>query len=592
MSAIAASFAPFRRSLDSLRQDWLRALIMAAAVATIAWLVLYPLAILLRMGLSTPGGAFPLQNYVDVFTEPGLAQALLNSLLIGAGTTGLSLLLALPIAWAVARTRIPARRLITTAITIAFVIPNFIGAIAWILLLGKNAGLLNVLAREIIGVPLFNIYSMPGLILVLAREIIGVPLFNIYSMPGLILVLSLSFFPIIFFAATAALENISPMYEEAAQMSGASAWRGSLGITMPLILPALVSSSILVFLEAVGAFGAPAAIATGGNFATLTTKLYDMFTFPPRFELAAAAASPIIALTLIGLLLQRTILGRRRFAVIGGKAARPRPVDIGGARWLLFAYAMLVILAATILPAAILIRASLLTKWVRPFISRNITLDNYRILLDTGTFVPTALFNSLITAAAAATLAVILGIVIVWIVERTTLPGRGLITFISTVTFAFPGIALAVGFVLGYSGGLLPLYGTLWLFLLAFTAQRFPFAFMFLRNALKQLGTELEDAGRMSGASWARTIVDISLPLLKSGCVAAWIMVFAVTIRELSLAILLYVRGTETLPVAIFSFVDDGTFETAASLSVVLVVVSIASVLLLRRLAGRSTMAL
>lgn len=557
------------RRLDGLRQDRLRTLVMAGALVVIGWLVLYPLAILFRMGLRTPDGAFTLQNYVDVFTEPGLSGALLNSVVISAATTAVSLLLALPMAWAVARTRMPLRGLVTTAVTIAFVIPNFIGAIAWILLLGKNAGLLNVLARSYLGVPLFNIYSMPGLILVL----------------------SLSFFPMIFFAATAALENISPIYEEAAQMSGASAWRGSLQITMPLILPAVVSASALVFLEAMGAFGAPAAIATGGNFQTLTTKLYDMFTYPPRFELAAAAATPIIGFTVLSLVLQRALLGRRSFAVIGGKTARAQPVEIGWGRWVLLAYSMLVILAAVALPAFVLVRASLLTKWVRPFVWRNITGDNYRVFFDTGTFVPAALVNSLVTAAATASLACVLGVVVVWIVERTTMPGRGMISFVSTVTFAFPGIALAVGFVLGYNGGLLPLYGTLWLFLLAFTAQRFPFAFMFLRNALKQLSTELEDAGRMSGASWGRTVIDISIPLLKSGMLAAWIMVFAVTMRELSMAILLYVRGTETLPVAIFSFVDDGTFETAASLSVVLVVVSIVSVLLLRRLAGRSTMA-
>lgn len=557
------------RRLDGLRQDRLRTLVMAGALVVIGWLVLYPLAILFRMGLRTPDGAFTLQNYVDVFTEPGLSGALLNSVVISAATTAVSLLLALPMAWAVARTRMPLRGLVTTAVTIAFVIPNFIGAIAWILLLGKNAGLLNVLARSYLGVPLFNIYSMPGLILVL----------------------SLSFFPMIFFAATAALENISPIYEEAAQMSGAAAWRGSLQITMPLILPAVVSASALVFLEAMGAFGAPAAIATGGNFQTLTTKLYDMFTYPPRFELAAAAATPIIGFTVLSLVLQRALLGRRSFAVIGGKTARAQPVEIGWGRWVLLAYSMLVILAAVALPAFVLVRASLLTKWVRPFVWRNITGDNYRVFFDTGTFVPAALVNSLVTAAATASLACVLGVVVVWIVERTTMPGRGMISFVSTVTFAFPGIALAVGFVLGYNGGLLPLYGTLWLFLLAFTAQRFPFAFMFLRNALKQLSTELEDAGRMSGASWGRTVIDISIPLLKSGMLAAWIMVFAVTMRELSMAILLYVRGTETLPVAIFSFVDDGTFETAASLSVVLVVVSIVSVLLLRRLAGRSTMA-
>jgi iron(III) transport system permease protein len=175
-------------------------------------------------------------------------------------------------------------------------------------------------------------------------------------------------------------------------------------------------------------------------------------------------------------------------------------------------------------------------------------------------------------------------------VERTTMPGRGLLTMLSTFTLAFPGVALAVGFVLGYNAGPLALYGTIWLFIVAFTAQRFPFAFIFLRSAMKQLSPELEEAARTVGASWLRATLTIAVPLLKTGLVVAWIMVFAVSLRELSMAILLYVRGTETLPVAIFSFVDDGTFETAASLSVVLVVLSIISVALLRRLTGRATM--
>lgn len=263
-------------------------------------------------------------------------------------------------------------------------------------------------------------------------------------------------------------------------------------------------------------------------------------------------------------------------------------MEIGGWRWVLFTYAMLVVLATVALPGFVLLRTSLLTRWGRPVIWRNLTLYNYRVLADTSTIVPGSVLNSLLTAAGAASCAIVLGIVVVWLVERTTVPGRAFVTFVSTVTFAFPGIALAVGFVLGYSGGWLPLYGTLWLFLVAFTAQRFPFAFLFLRNAVKQLSPELEEAGRMSGASWLRSITDIAAPLLRGGIVSAWIMVFAVTMRELSMAILLYVRGTETMPVAIFDFVDNGTFEVAAALSVVLVVVSIIAVTLLR-LFGRGS---
>jgi len=297
-SAVHPVRARIARGVDALRQEWLRSLIMIAAVLVVGGLVLYPLGILFDIGLRAEDGSFTLANYQRVFTEPGLVSALTNSIIVSVATTMMALVLALPMAWAVARTAMPGRQFIRVAVLIAFVIPNFISVIAWILLLGPNAGLINVFLRDTIGVA---------------------AAFNIYSMSGLILVLTFSFYPLIFFAVTAALDNMDPAYEEAAQMAGASAWRASLGVSMPLVLPAIISASVFVFLEAMGAFGAPAAIGHGARFHTLTTKIYELFSYPPRFELAAAAAAPIIGFTVLGLLLQRVILRGRRFAMIGGK---------------------------------------------------------------------------------------------------------------------------------------------------------------------------------------------------------------------------------------------------------------------------------
>ena len=166
-----------------------------------------------------------------------------------------------------------------------------------------------------------------------------------------------------FFAVTAALDNMDPSYEEAAQMVGAPAWRASMGIALPLVLPAIVASSVFVFLEAMGAFGAPAAIGAGARFHTLTTKIYELFSYPPRFELAAAAAAPIIGFTILGLILQRLVLGGRRFNVIGGKSSAARVVDIGWRRWMFFGYCMAVMFVSVVLPLMILIRTSLLARW-------------------------------------------------------------------------------------------------------------------------------------------------------------------------------------------------------------------------------------
>jgi len=559
------------RGFDTLRQEWLRSLIMIATVLAVGALVLYPLGILFNIGLRTEDGSFTLANYQQVFTEPGLLSALINSIIVSIATTAFSLVLALPMAWAVARTAMPGRQLVRVAVLIAFVIPNFISVIAWILLLGPNAGLINVFLRDTFGIA---------------------AIFNIYSMSGLVLVLTFSFYPLIFFAVTAALDNMDPAYEEAAQMAGASAWRASLGVTMPLVLPAVVSASVFVFLEAMGAFGAPAAIGHGARFHTLTTKIYELFSYPPRFELAAAAAAPIIGFTVLGLLLQRFMLRGRRFAIIGGKRGAARAVNLGMGRWLLFAWCVLVIFVTVVLPLIILVRTSLMTRWGLAFSWQNLTLRNYGSFASASTIMPTALINSALISTVAATACVVLAMIVVWIVERTSLPGRGLLTFTSTVTFAFPGVALAVGFVLGFSAEPLALFGTLWLFFIAFTAHRFPFAFMFLRNSVKQLAAEMEEAGRVCGASWTRALIDISVPLIKSGLLAAWMVVFAVTLRELSMAILLYVPGTETLPIAIYSFIDNGTFEIAAAASLVLILLSIVAMLMLRALTGKAQMEL
>jgi iron(III) transport system permease protein len=558
-------------ALSDLRQEWLRSVIVGAAVLIVGWLVLYPLGIIFEMGLRTEDGRLTLDNYRRVLVEPGLASALVNSIVISVATTAFALVLALPMAWAVARTDMPGRQFVRVCVLVAFVIPNFISVIAWILLLGPNAGLINVFLRESFGI---------------ARA------FNIYSVEGLVLVLTLSFYPLIFFAVAAALDNMDPSYEEAAQMVGAPAWRASMGIALPLVLPAIVASSVFVFLEAMGAFGAPAAIGSGARFHTLTTKIYELFSYPPRFELAAAAAAPIIGFTILGLLLQRWVLGGRRFNVIGGKGSAARVVDIGWRRWLLFGYCMVVVFASVALPLIVLLRTSLLSRWGLDVSWQNLTLKNYAAFANPSTIVPTALVNSLLISAVTASACVALALIIVWLVERTALPGRSLLTFTSTVTFAFPGVALAVGFVLGYGGPPLALFGTIWLFFVAFTAHRFPFAFMFMRNSVKQLSSEMEEAARVAGASWIRSIVTIAAPLLKSGIVAAWMIVFAVTLRELSMAILLYVPGTETLPVAIYSFIDNGTFEIAAAVSVVLIALSIAAMLLLRLVTGKAQMEL
>ena len=350
------------RSPD-LRQEWLRSVIVGAAVLIVGWLVFYPLGIIFEMGLRAEDGSFTLAHYYRVFTEPGLVSALVNSIIISVATTGFALALALPMAWAVARTDMPGRQFVRVSVLVAFVIPNFISVIAWILLLGPNAGLINVFLRETFGI---------------AR------LFNIYSMEGLVLVLTLSFYPLIFFAVTAALDNMDPSYEEAAQMVGAPAWRASMGIALPLVS---AGDRGVVGVRVPGSHGR---VRRAGR-----DRAWRALPYADHQDLRAVLLSAALRARRGGggadhrlhhprpdpaaLGARRPALQCHRRQVDGRARGRYRLAALAALR----ATAWLVIFASVILPLIILLRTSLLSRWGLPISWQNLTLKNYAAFADT-----------------------------------------------------------------------------------------------------------------------------------------------------------------------------------------------------------------
>jgi len=540
----------------ALRHNVLKNVVLFLSAGLISWLVLYPILIIFSMGFHAKSGGITFENYIKFFTERGLLAALLNSIEISTAVTFFAFVIGFPLAWGVTRTNMPGKTFVQAMVTVAYVVPNFISAIAWVLLLGPNAGLLNGMITKWIG---------PNYV------------FNIYSMQGLVLILSASFYPVVFATLVAALENIGSSYEEAARMVGATRLRSSIFIIVPLAMPAIVSSCILVFLESMGAFGAAMVIATGAQFQTITTKIYQLFTFPPQFELAAATATPIIFFTIIGLVIQSMFSKSTRYSVISVRQNRVKDTRRALSSYLFFIYSVVMLACTIILPVAIIFYVSILKRWSLGASVNNITFNNYLRAFEFSSLGPTSIINSVLIAFVTATASVFLGIFVVWLVERENFKFRSLLVFISSVTFAFPGLVLAVGFVIGYSQPVLMIYGTIWLFFIAFTAQRFPYAFAFLRNAVRQLSIEFEDAARISGASWLGSIRDISIPLLKSWFVAAWILVFAVALRELSIAILLFTPGLETLPITILNYTDDGRYSFASALAMVLIIINLAT---------------
>ncbi|MCB1742260.1 MAG: iron ABC transporter permease, partial [Gammaproteobacteria bacterium] len=374
---------------------------------------------------------------------------------------------------------------------------------------------------------------------------------------------------------------------EAARSLGAGRLRTALTITLPLVTPAVLSGMVLCVLDALAAFGAPAVLGFNANFDVLTTEIYDLVLHPPRFELAAAAAVPIVFFTAACLVVQRLWLGNRRFNTLSGKIGNAQAVDLGPWRYVAFAVCFAVIFFSVLLPMGGLVILSMLKVFGAKITLANMTLNNYEIFFDDSFIVLSSVKNSFTLSLSAATLCILLGIVYVWIVERTQLFGRGAITFIIMITFGFPAVAMGVGVLIGYIHWF---YGTLWILFIAYMSKMIPFAYIFLRTAIKQISEELEEAARICGASWMRMVADVTVPLMKTGMWVGWVLVFSISLRELAMSILLAQAGNETMAVAVFNFLADGAVEYAAAISVIIALISIVAVVLARAISGKGAL--
>src|ERR1700704_6588791 len=294
--------------------DWTKPVLWLFAACLIL-LIVMPLSWLAIYSVTDRDGRLTLQNFVTLFTDPDFLDPLLTTAIIATASAVICCVVAAPIGWLVSRTDMPGRQFIRALVTASFVTPPFLGAVAWELLAAPNSGLLNQLFRFIAGAE--------------ADE----HLFNIYSLTGIIFVISCYTFPFVFVLVANTLDNMPGELEDASAILGGRAWTTARRVTIPLALPALVAGALIAFLQAMTLFGSPAILALPAGFHTMTTKIWSLFQYPPKLELAAAAAVPLLLLTVILLRAENMILGRRSYSVIGGKNSDPRIIRLGRLRW-------------------------------------------------------------------------------------------------------------------------------------------------------------------------------------------------------------------------------------------------------------------
>src|SRR5262245_38746568 len=472
MAFVTDSTAPKARIDCSKPVLWLFAAVLVA-------LILLPLSWLAVYAFTNKARQPTLQNFITLFSDPDFLDPLLTTAIIATTSAAICCLVAAPISWLVSRTDMPGRQAIRALVTASFVTPPFLGAVAWELLAAPNSGLLNQLYRY------------------LAKAESDAYLFNIYSLTGVIFVISCYTFPFVFVLVANALDNMPGELEDASAILGGKAWTTARRVTIPLALPALVAGSLIAFLQAMTLFGSPAILALPAGFHTMTTKIWSLFQYPPKPELAAAAAVPLLLLTIALLQAQKFILGRRGYSVLGGKYGPPRRVEMKGWRWVALAFCLVMLLNPVFLPYFALFNAAFSPTATTLVTPGTFTLHHIVFVFTELSSTQLALKNTVILGTATATAGTILALVIAYATTRRVIAGSRVLGFLATAPIAVPGIVLGVGLFLSYTRPPFVLYGTLWILLIAFLTINLPSAYQQLQAAFATIHPELEEASRI-----------------------------------------------------------------------------------------------
>jgi iron(III) transport system permease protein len=547
------------------------AVIAAAVLLPLLALVVSSFQVMDPLGFDTTWG---LDNYRTLVTDRIIPKAFLNTLLISAGTTVLATFLGVTLAWINARTNCPWRERLEAFNLTPFFLSPFVGAIAWHDLASPKIGLLNAWARDYLGIDGY--------------------IFNVDNIWGVIWVTAIFFSPLVYLFVVGSLRRMDPSLEDSARTTGAGLLRTTLSITLPLVMPGILSGAIIVFVTAAGEFGVPFKLAAPYGWDTLTTQIFSKAVGDDaNYYLGATMSMALGAITVFLIWVQQRWIAPRSFTTVTGKGFRPNVLDLGRWRWLALGYNLAFILVAVVLPILCLFVVSLHPVWQGEIIPADMSFHNYARTLffwrpDSIRVATIGIWNSLVLAVIGATLAMALSLVVSYMIHRTRGFGARLLDFLCVVPIGFPGIVLAMGVLVTYIRT--PIYATLWILLLGYITRFFPYGQRNVSSVMLAVSEELDQSSRMAGASWLTTLRRITIPLLKPGIFAGWVLLFVIFLRELSISIMLYSAGTETLSVGVYYLSNFENEPLTSALSMAQTVMLILCFMVFRRVAGREAL--
>jgi iron(III) transport system permease protein len=559
-----------------LTQESVTTIIVSLIVAVAVILPLITLVIS-SFKVLEPGGfdtTWGLDNYKTLFTDRVIPKAFVNTLLISFGSTLVATIFGVSLAWINARTNCPWRDRLEPYNLIPFFLSPFVGAIAWHNLAAPRTGLLNVWARDHLGIDGY--------------------LINVDNIYGVIWVTGIFFAPLVYLFVVGSLRRMDPSLEDSARTTGAGLWRTTMTVTLPLVMPGILSGAIIVFVTAAGEFGVPFKLSAPYGWQTLTTQIFSKAVGDDaNHYLGATMSMALGAICAAFIYVQQRYIAPRSFTTVTGKGFRPNVVDLGAWRWVAFGYNIAFIMIAVVLPLLCLLVVSLHPVWQGRIIPADITLINYQKTLffwrsDSIKAATNGIYNSFILAFVGATIAMILSLVVAHMIHRTKGAGARVLDLLCVIPIGFPGIVLAMGVLVTYIQT--PIYATLWIILLGYITRFFPYGQRNVSSVMLAISEELDQSSRMAGASWFTTLRRITIPLLKPGIFAGWVLLFIIFLRELSISIMLYTSGTETLSVGVYYLVNFENEPLTAALSIAQTVVLLVCVIIFRRVAGREAL--
>jgi iron(III) transport system permease protein len=552
-----------------------QALILVGAILFVLYLAGVPLVMLLygsvrSAPIGEPGASYTIQNYVKAYFDKEFYYLLLNSIYYGLGTCTLTFLIGTFLAWVSERTNTPLKKLFVVMSLIPFIIPGILSTISWILLLSPKIGLINLVVKEVLG-----LQSAP---------------FNIYSMWGMIWAEAIHLYPLVFLLMSAAFRNMDTSLEEAALTAGSSTFSTFSRVTLPLMRPAMFSVLLINFIRGIEAFEVPALIGVPAKISVFTTKIFlAIHQFPSDFGLAGAYAVTLLAISTTGVIIYGRITRREeRYATVTGKGYRPRVIDLGGWKYVTLGISFLIFVLAVILPVFVLLWSSFIPYYGVPSreLMAKMTLGNFQYILNYPLAL-TAYKNSFYLSVGSATLVMLLTSIIAWITVKTKLPGRALLDNMTFIPIAMPGIVLGVSLIWVYLTLPIPIYGTIWVLLLAYITKFMPYGIRAASASMIQINKELEEASLTAGGTWFQTFRKVILPLLMPGFTAGWIYISIIALRELSTSILLYSYNSTVLSIMAFDLWEGGQYTYVCALGVLMVILLVAMAFVARMLGAR-----